>query len=82
MMICQVRVTDIGEVKIISYSSVCEVINSYFETSKIPDDLRNEALSISCAVQSIVEKEDAAEIMVLLNVLSVFDQVTPEDMGK
>ena len=28
------------EVGVISYSSVCEVVNSYWDTTKIPDDLR------------------------------------------
>ena len=32
--------------------------------------------------QSLIEEEDEEEIMDMLNVVSVFNQVTPEDMGK
>ena len=51
-------------------------------TTKVPDDLKREALSISCMVQSIVEEEDVEEIQSVLNYVSVFNQVTPEDMAE
>ena len=58
---------------------MCEVVNEYLNTTKVPDDLKKEALSISCAVQSIVEEEDVEEIQSMLNSLSVLNQVTPEN---
>ena len=39
------------EVEVISYSFVSEVVDSYLNTTKIPDDLKKEPLSISCVVQ-------------------------------
>ena len=51
----------------VSNSSVCEVVSSYLERMKIPDDLKAEALSISCALQPIMEEEDKEEIRGLLN---------------
>ena len=53
--------SDSDEVEVILYSSVCEVVNLYLDATKIPDDLKNEALSISCALQPIIEGEDAEE---------------------
>ena len=41
---------DCNKVEVISYSSVCEVVDSYFDTTKISDDLMKEALSINCTV--------------------------------
>ena len=72
------RDSDCNEVKVISYSSVCEVVNEYLYTTKVPDDLKREAQSISCAIQPIME-EDAEEIKGMLNSVSVLNQVTPED---
>ena len=69
-----------NEVEVISYSLVCEVVDEYLNTTKVPDDLKKEALSINCAVQSIVEEEDVEEIQGMLNTVSVLNQVTPEDM--
>ena len=63
-----------------SYSSVCEVVNSYLEITKIPNDLKKEALSISCTIQLIIEEEDAEDIEGMLNSVSVLNQVTPENM--
>ena len=48
----------------------------------VPDDIKKEAFSISCAVQSIVEVEDAEEIQGMLNSVSVLNQVTPENMAE
>ena len=50
------------ELEVILYSSICEVVNEYLNTIKVPDDLQKEALSISCMVQSNVEEVDAEEI--------------------
>ena len=66
----------------VSYSSVFEVVDEYLNTTKVPDDLKKEALSISCMVQSIVEEEDAEEIQGVLNSVSVLNQVTSEDMAE
>ena len=74
--------SDSDEVEVISYPSVCEVVNLYLDTTKIPDDMKKEALSISCMVQPIVEEEDAEEIEGMLNAVSVLNQVTPEDMAE
>ena len=54
--------SDCDEGEVISYSLVCKVVDEYLNTTKVPDDLKKEALSISCAIQSIVEEEDAEEI--------------------
>ena len=51
-------------------------------TTKVPDDLKKETLSISCAIESIVEEEDTEEIQGMLNSVSVLNQVTPEDMAE
>ena len=76
------RGSDCGEVEVISYPSVCEVIDEYLNTTKVPDDLKKEAQSISCAIQPVMEEEDAEEIKGMLNSVSVLNQVTPEDMAE
>ena len=43
--------SDYNEVEVISYSLACEVVDKYLNTTKVPDDLKKEALSISCMVQ-------------------------------
>ena len=59
------------------------VVNEYLNTTKVPDDMKREAQSISCAIQSIMEEEeDAEEIKGMLNSVSVLNQVTPEDMAE
>ena len=75
------RVSDCNVVEVISYSSVCEVVDEYLNTTKVPDDLKKEALSISCMIQPIMEEEeDLEEIQSMLNSVPVLNQVTPEDM--
>ena len=74
--------SDSDEVEVISYSSVYEVVDLYLDTTKIPDDLKKEALSISCMVQPLIEEEDAEYIEGMLNAVSVFNYITPEDMAK
>ena len=49
----------------------------YHNTTKIPDDLKVGVLSISCAVQPVIEEEGAKEIEGMLNAMSVLNQVTP-----
>ena len=56
------------------------MVNSYLDTIKIPDDLKKEALSISCTIQLIIEEEDAGDIKGMFNSLSVLNQVTSQDM--
>ena len=58
------------------------MVNSYFDTTKIPDDLKKEALSISFTIQPIIEEEDAEEIEGMLNSVSVPNQLTPEDIAE
>ena len=62
------------------YSSVYKVVDKYLNITKVPDDLKKEALSISCAIQLIMEEEDVEEIQGMLNSVSVLNQVIPEDM--
>ena len=54
----------------------------YLEISKITDDCKSVALTISFALESVIEEEDTAEIMCLLDTVSVFHQVLPEHMAK
>ena len=56
------------------------MVDKYLNPTKVPDDLKNEALSINFAVKSIVEEEDVEEIQGVVNSVSAFNQVTPEDM--
>ena len=60
----------------------CKVINSDVKSTKVASDLKSEAQNISCASQSIIEEEAKAEIIDMFNFISVFDQVTPEDIAK
>ena len=74
--------SDCNEFEVILYSSVCEVVDQYLNTTKVPDDLKKEALSISCTIQPIMEEEDVEEIQGMFNSVSVLHQVTPEDMAE
>ena len=58
------------------------MVDEYLNTTKVPNDLKKEALSISCATQPIMEEEDAEEIQGRLKSVSVLNQVTPEDMAE
>ena len=71
--------SDCDEVEVISYSSVCEGVDTYLDTTKVLDDLKKEALPISCMIQPVIE-EDANEIKGMLNSVSVLNQISPEDM--
>ena len=76
------RGSDCNEVEVISYSLVFEVVDEYLNTTKVPDDLKKEAQSISCTIQPVMEEEDAEEIKGMFNSVSVLNQVTPEDMAE
>ena len=64
------------------YPSACEVVDSYLNIKQIADNLIQEALSISCAVQPLIEEEDAEEIEGMLNVVSILNLVTHEDKAE
>ena len=72
--------TDSNEVKVISYSSVCEAIDQCLNSFKIPEDLKQKAQAISCVVQSIVEEESKEEVVSTLNAVSIFGNVTCKEM--
>ena len=74
--------SDCNEVEVISYSSVCEVVDTYLDTTKVLDELKKEVPLISCVVQPTVEEEHAEEIQSILNSVSVLNQVIPEDMAE
>ena len=69
--------TDSDEFEVISYSVVCEAVDLYLNSTKIPKDLKQEAQNISCAIESIIEEEDKNEIVSNLNAVSIFEQVRP-----
>ena len=48
--------SDSDEVEFISYSSVCEVVDSYLDTTKIPDGLKKEVLSINTQYNQLLRK--------------------------
>ena len=74
--------SDCDEAEVNSYSSICEVVDKYLNSTKVPDDLKKEALSIGCDIQQNMKEEDADEIQGMLNSMSVLNQVTPEDMAE
>ena len=74
--------SDCDEVEVTSYSSVYEMADTYLDTTKVPDYLKKEALSISCMMQPVIEEEDAEEIEGMLNSVSVLNQVTPQDIAE
>ena len=55
--------TDSDEVKVISYSLVCEAIDECLNSTKVPENLKQEAQNINCSVQSIAEGEDKDEVV-------------------
>ena len=75
-----------NEVETIPYSVVCEALDQCLNGSKIPEVLKQEAQDISCAVQTIVEEEDKLyeeelkEVVSRINAVSIFGNVSPEDM--
>ena len=69
-----------NEVEVILYSLVCEALDQCLNGSKIPEDLKQEAQDISCAVQSLMEEEDKEEIVSTVSALSVFGKITPKEM--
>ena len=75
-----------SEVETIPYSVVFEALDQCLNGSKIPKVLKQEAQDISCVVQMIVEEEDKLyeeelkEVVSKVNAVSVFGNVSPEDM--
>ena len=75
-----------NEVETIPYSVVCEALDQCLNGSKIPEVLKQEAQDISCAVQTIVEEEDKLyeeelkEVVSEINAVSIFGNISPEDM--
>ena len=71
--------TNSDECEVISYSSVCEVVDLCLNSTKIPKDLKQEVQDISCA---IMEEEDMNEnkIVSSLNADSTFKHVTSKQM--
>ena len=67
--------THSDEVEIISYSSVCEVVDQCLYSFKIPKDVKQEAQDISFVVQPIIDQQDKNKIVSALNVVSIFEQV-------
>ena len=62
---------------------MCEALDQCLNSSKIPEDLKQEAQDISCAVQSMVEEEDKQEIEEIVSIedaVSIFGKVTPDKM--
>ena len=59
---------------------VCEAIDQCLNSYKIPENLKQKAQDITCAVQSIVEEEDKEEIVSALNAVSIFERVALEEM--
>ena len=66
----------------ISYSSVCEAVDLSLNSTKIPEELKQEAQNISCATEPIIGEEDKEEIVNNLNAISIFEQVTPGKMAE
>ena len=71
-----------GEVETIPYSLVCEALDQCLNGSKIPEDPKQEAQEISCAVQSIAEedKKEIDKIVSIVDAASIFGKVTSEEM--
>ena len=75
-----------NEVETIPYSVVCEALDQCLNGSKITEVLKQEAQDISCVVQTIVEEEDKLykeelkEVVSKINAVSIFGNISPEDM--
>ena len=69
------------ECKVISYSSVCEDVDLCLNSTKIPEELKQQVQDISCA---IMEEEDMNDnkIVSSLNAVSTFEHVTPKQMAE
>ena len=70
------------EFEVISFASVCEAVDLYLNSTKIPEDLMQEAQNISCAIEPIIEEEDKNEIVSGVNAVFIFEQVTPEKIAE
>ena len=72
---------DSEEFEVISYSSVCEAVDLYLNSIKIPEDLKQEARIFSCAIKE-EEEENENKIVSSLNVVSTFQHITPQQMAE
>ena len=72
---------DSDECEVISYSSVCEAVDLCINSTKIPEDLKQQVQDISCA---IMKEEDINEneIVSNINAVSTFEHVTPKQMAE
>ena len=69
------------EFEVISYSSVCEAVDLCLNSTKVPEDLKQGAQNISCAIMEEEDKNEN-EIVSILNAVSIFEHVTPEQMAE
>ena len=69
------------ECEVISYSSVCEAVDLCLNSTKIPEDLKQQVQDINCA---IMEEEDMNDnkIVSSMNAVSTFEHVTPKQMSE
>ena len=72
---------DSDECEVISYSLVCEAVDLCLNSTKIPEDLKQQVQDISCA---IMEEEDINEDEIVsdINAVSTFEHVTPKQMSE
>ena len=73
--------TDSEEFEVFLYSLICEAVDLCLNSTKIPKDLKQEALDISCAIMEEEDKNEN-EIVSSLNAVSIFKHVTPETMAE
>ena len=69
------------EFESISYSLVCDAVDLCFNSIQIPEDLKQEAQNISCAIMK-EEDENENKIVSSLNAVSTFERVTPKQMAE
>ena len=58
------------------------MVDFYVDSTKTPDDLKREVLSLSCVVQSLIEEKDAKQVKGMLNAASAFNQITLGHMAE
>ena len=71
---------DSDECEVISYSSVCEAVDLCLNSTKIPEDLKQQVQDISCAIME--EDVNENEIVSGINAVSTFEHITPEQMSE
>ena len=65
-----------------SYQSVYGKVNWHLVGTKIMNDLKVEAQTISCVVEPLIRDDTILEIVAQSNAIKVFDQVTPATITK